>query len=218
MEGFAYSNGLASLHDQLWTYEALNTFLTSPKDFIPGTKMTFAGLKDAADRAAVIDFLRQNTINPPPLPEPKAPEPQAEAAPATQTAAATTAAPAAAPEPPADFNTLLASANPAAGEKIFNKCKACHNADQGGPNKVGPNLWGVVGRPIAHHEGFNYSSALSEKSGETWTYDHLNTFLTSPKAWAPGTKMTFAGLSKVEDRADVIAYLRTRADTPQPLP
>ena len=101
---------------------------------------------------------------------------------------------------------------------MFGKCKACHNAEKGGANQVGPNLWGVVGRPIAQHEGFSYSQALSSHAGGTWTYDELNSYLTSPKAWAPGTKMTFAGLSKPEERANVIAYLRSKSNSPPPLP
>ena len=98
------------------------------------------------------------------------------------------------------------------------KCAACHSFDKGGANKVGPDLWGVVNRPIASHEGFSYSEALAGKSGDAWDYDHLNEFLTSPKAYAPGTKMSFAGISKDTERADVIAYLRTLADEPAPLP
>ena len=120
--------------------------------------------------------------------------------------------------PAADIKTLLASADAGAGEKIFGKCKACHNADKGGANQVGPNLWNVVGAPIAHHEGFSYSPALAGKSGGKWTYEELDTYLTSPKSFAPGTKMTFPGLTKAEDRANVIAFLRSRSDTPPPLP
>ena len=113
---------------------------------------------------------------------------------------------------------MLAAATPAEGEKVFNKCKACHSVEQGGPNQVGPNLWIVVGGPIAQHEGFSYSQALSSHTGGTWTYDELSSYLASPKAWAPGTKMTFAGLSKPEERANVIAYLRSKSDSPPPLP
>lgn len=126
------------------------------------------------------------------------------------------AAPAAAEAKP--IGELLASANADDGAKFAKKCGACHNFDKGGANKVGPDLWGVVNRPIASHEGFSYSAALSGKSGEQWDYDHLNHFLTSPKAYAPGTKMSFAGISKDSDRANVIAYLRTLADEPAPLP
>jgi cytochrome c len=124
---------------------------------------------------------------------------------------------AAAPGAVEDIKPLLAQADPAGGEKVFGKCKSCHNAEKGGANQVGPNLWNVVGSPKAHHEGFAYSAALSGKGGE-WTYEDLNTFLSSPKSYAPGTKMSFAGLSKPADRAAVIAWLRTRSDSPPPLP
>ena len=125
------------------------------------------------------------------------------------------AAPAAEAQP---IGVLLAAASAESGEKAAKKCAACHSFDKGGANKVGPNLWGVVNRPIAEHEGFSYSAALSEKKGQAWDYDHLNNFLTSPKAYAAGTKMSFAGISKEAERADVIAYLRTLADEPAPLP
>ncbi len=120
-------------------------------------------------------------------------------------------------KPQADFATLLASADAGAGEKIFAKCKACHAIDPAGGNKVGPNLHNVVGRPVGSHEGFSYSEVLKGKGGE-WSYDHLNHFLENPKAYAPGTKMSFAGLSKAEDRAEVIAYLRANTESPPPLP
>lgn len=126
---------------------------------------------------------------------------------------------AAAPETP--IAQLLQKADVKAGETIFKKCQACHDGTKGGPNKVGPNLYGVVDRPIASHEGFGYSAAIkdfSKKGTEKWTYDHLTHFITSPKKFIPGTAMGFAGLPKDTDRANVIAYLRTLADTPEPLP
>ena len=116
------------------------------------------------------------------------------------------------------IGVLLASASVENGEKAAKKCASCHSFDKGGANKVGPNLYGVVNRPIASHEGFSYSEALAGKSSEAWDYEHLNAFLTSPKSYAPGTKMSFAGLSKEGERADVIAYLRSLADEPAPLP
>jgi cytochrome c len=105
------------------------------------------------------------------------------------------------------FEEVFASADPAAGEKIFGKCKACHKID--GTNATGPHLNGVVGRNHAAVADFGYSDAMKGKASEVWTPDVLNTFLTSPKEAVPGTKMTFAGLPKVEDRANVIAYLAT---------
>jgi len=129
------------------------------------------------------------------------------------------AAAAAAPETP--IAQLLQKADPKAGETIFKKCQACHDGTSGGPNKVGPNLWGVVGRPIASHEGFAYSAAIkdfSKGSSEKWDYDHLSHFLAAPKKDIPGTAMGFAGLPKEGDRANVIAFLRTLSDNPLPLP
>jgi len=116
---------------------------------------------------------------------------------------------------------LLAKADMDEGAKVFKKCEACHNAEKGGPNKIGPNLYGVVGRPIASHPGFSYSSALKEfsKGGkETWTYDHLNHFIHGPREYVPGTAMTFPGVKKDQERADVIAYLHTLSDNPVPFP
>lgn len=116
--------------------------------------------------------------------------------------------------PEKDFETLLASADPKAGEKAFSKCKACHTTEEGGANKVGPNLWNVVGRPKAKSEGFAYSDALKKLGGE-WTADDLNEFIANPKKFAPGTKMTFAGLKNAQDRAHVIAYLTQLGDSPK---
>ncbi|MBA8877270.1 c-type cytochrome [Phyllobacterium myrsinacearum] len=117
--------------------------------------------------------------------------------------------------------TLLASADATRGEAVFKRCQACHTGEKGGANKVGPNLWDIVDRPMATHEGFSYSGAIKDfsKGGkELWTFDHLNHFLTSPKAYIKGTAMGFAGDKKDNERADLIAYLRTLSDSPKPLP
>lgn len=127
------------------------------------------------------------------------------------------AAASAEPEVPVDIMPLIAAADPAAGEKVFAKCKTCHTPEKGGPNRVGPNLWNVVGGHNAHMPDFAYSDVIKNLN-ITWDYDHLNQFLTNPKAYAPGTKMTFAGIKKPEDRAALIRWLRDQADSPVALP
>lgn len=119
------------------------------------------------------------------------------------------------------IGTLLASADATAGAAVFKKCAACHTVEKGGANKVGPNLWGIVNRPVASHEGFAYSAAMKEfaQGGSVvWDYEHLSNFILAPKALVKGTAMGFAGLKKPDERANVIAYLRTLADSPAPLP
>ena len=122
---------------------------------------------------------------------------------------------AAAPAEP--IEKLLASASVEKGEQAAKKCVACHTFTKGGPNRVGPILWGIVNRPKGSEPGFTYSDAIKSKGGN-WTIDDLNAFLTSPRGYAPGTKMTFVGLPKGSERADVIAYLNSLADSPAPLP
>jgi len=125
---------------------------------------------------------------------------------------------AAAPAGPQPILALMAAADAAKGEKIAKACAACHTFTKGGPNGVGPNLYGVVGGPKDHAAGFAYSGALLEVGGKSWTYAELNKFLYKPKAYAKNTKMSFAGLKKPEDRAALIAWLRTQADSPKALP
>jgi cytochrome c len=118
---------------------------------------------------------------------------------------------------PVDIAALLASASPDAGKASIGKCTACHDLTNGGPNKVGPNLWNIVGHPKAAHAGYTYSDAMKAKGGN-WTYEDLYHFLNSPKKFVPGTKMGFAGISKPQEIANVIAYLRTLSDSPVALP
>jgi cytochrome c2 len=343
--GFAYSDSLAGI-DGDWSYEALDAFLEKPKDFAPGTKMAYAGMRSAEDRADLIMYLRSLAADPLPLPaadeaatdtaqeteagQSESPEDVAaseepseaaetmaaaaveqvedvaeaaedaagevaeaasdlvenageaasaaaetvadaasEAAEAVEDVVATTsetatdAAEAAANEAGDAASALTETAGDAAesvaeaagatvaavssaapdaagaaeetidaaaselvaliadgdvtkGEKVSKKCKACHVFEEGGKNKLGPALWGIVGRDIASHDGFNYSNALNELEGD-WTYDKLDQFLAAPKKYVPGSKMVFAGLKKEQDRADLLAYLRTLDAEPAPL-
>jgi len=123
---------------------------------------------------------------------------------------------AAAPAELAPIGPKLKDANVEKGKALYvQQCFTCHTIDKGGANKVGPNQWDVVGRKKASHEGFAYSSALQAKGGE-WTYEDINHMIFKPQAFARGTKMAFAGLPKEQDRADIIAYLRTMHDEPLP--
>lgn len=135
------------------------------------------------------------------------PEPQAQQA-------AAPAAPALEPIAP-----LLASANADNGRQVANRlCASCHNFQQGGANGVGPNLYGIVGRNHAQVAGFNYSQANRALAEKPWDYEALNAFIARPSAAMPGTRMAFAGLGNAQQRADLIAYLRTLDTNPKPLP
>jgi cytochrome c len=120
-------------------------------------------------------------------------------------------------EPLPDFGTVLPKADVAKGKDISARCEQCHDLSKGGPDKIGPNLWGIVDRPRASRSSFSYSSAMSS-SHAPWTYTNLFRYLKSPQEIVPGTKMSFAGLPSAQDRIDLIAYLRTLSDSPSPIP
>ena len=220
-EGFAYSEPMKAFAKP-WTYTELNHYLASPKTQVPGTKMTFVGLPKAEDRANLIAWLRTKSASEPPLPSPEeiaaeaaelaAIQQPAEEAPAAEEPATTQAAPA-----EENAMALIGSADPAQGAKVSKKCLTCHSLDQGGPNKVGPNLWGVVGRQAGTHEGFAYSEAM-KGSGKTWSLEELDHYLADPKKAIPGNKMTFVGLKKPQERAALLRWLRDQSDSPAPLP
>jgi len=127
------------------------------------------------------------------------------------------------PAPAADaplepVSPLLAKADPKAGEGAFVKrCGTCHVAAKGGANKTGPDLWNIVGRARASHEGFTYSSAMAAKGGN-WDYESINTFIANPQGFVKGTKMALPPLRNAKERADIISYLRNQNDSPPPLP
>ena len=129
---------------------------------------------------------------------------------------------AAAEEPQVEpIGVRLASASAEDGEKLLRACASCHAFEKGGPNKVGPVLWNIVGRHPGSVEGFRYSGAMQEYSqGQSvnWEYQNLNAFLAAPKKYISGTSMGFAGLKKVDERANLIAWMREQADNPLPLP
>ena len=117
-----------------------------------------------------------------------------------------------------DWGTVIPVADVAAGEKVAQRCLQCHDFAKGGPNKIGPNLYGILGANHAHAQGFTYSAAMMALKDKTWGYDEFDAFMKNPKAAIPGTKMAFAGLSKQTDRVNLVAYLRTLADSPLALP
>ncbi len=311
VEGFAYSDTLSQLGSEAktWSYESLNAFLTAPKEFAPGTKMSFAGLRKEEDRADLLAYMQTMAATPVPFPAAEAamseaapeaettseaavePAPEAtaepvapvqdtpvETAPATTTpveeavSAATetvseattavtetasavtdtateaatavtdtattavtdtaTAATDTASEttavveeaaPAAQSSALFALLNSASaddGARVSRKCAACHSFDEGGSNKVGPALYGIVGSPVGANETFRYSDTLKAlgAEGKAWDFEMLDGFLTKPRDYAPGTKMSFGGLSKPEDRAALIVYMTGLSASPVPLP
>lgn len=232
LDNFNYSDAAKAMAAEgtTWTYENLAAFLENPRGFMPGTRMVFPGLRSLEERAAVIAFLREQSNEPAPLAAEEAASEREEAEAGASEAAAAEETPAAeATEqagaeaaPAAGGSELLAAigaADPADGEGLSRRCAACHTFNEGGPNRVGPNLWNVVGGPVAHLEGFNYSDAAKKMAadGVTWTYENLDAFLENPRGFMPGTRMVFPGLRSLEDRAAMIAYLRSMSEDPPPL-
>ena len=183
--GFAFSDALKAKGGK-WDWATLNEWLTNPKAFANGTKMSFAGLTDGQERANVMVYLNSLGSN---LPLP--------------------AVPAAAAAPAAGGEAAAVVGDAAKGEQSAKKCAACHTFNAGGANGIGPNLAGIAGDAVAAGRGgFAFSDALKAKGGK-WDDAALDAWLKNPKAFAAGTKMTFAGLSDAQERANVIAYLKT---------
>lgn len=147
----------------------------------------------------------------------KAPEKRAYAIEGVEVEASDAGAASAAPAGP-PLPVLLASASAEKGANVFKKCATCHTIEKGGPAKTGPNLWGILGNHHAHAPGFGYSAAITAKAGETWTWEAANHWVENPREAIPGNKMSFAGLSKPEERANLLVYLNQNSDKPLPLP
>ena len=185
--GFAFSDALKAKGGK-WDWTSMSAWLEAPSAFASGTKMSFAGLTDPQERANVMAYLNAQGSN---LPLPKVPEMPAAGAEGA-------AAPAVA---------LVGDA--AKGQKSFAKCASCHTIAPGGPNGQGPNLAGIYGDKQGEgRNGFAFSDGLKAKGG-VWDDASLDAWLTNPSGYVPGTKMSFAGLSDAQERANVIAYLKT---------
>jgi cytochrome c2 len=232
--GYAFSDAMKD-HGGNWDLVTLSEFLAAPKTVVPGTKMGFAGLPKPEDRVNLIVYLNQASGAPVELTAPSsgaaapadsdaaasdtaatdsaatdsaATDSAATDSAATQGTATTETAPATTEMAAADATDAMAAGDAEAGETVYKKCKACHSTEAG-ENKVGPTLHGIVGRAVGAEAGYNYSDAMKTHGGE-WTPEKLSAFLENPKGDVPGTKMTFPGLKKPEDRANVIAYLKSR--------
>jgi cytochrome c len=189
--------------------------------------MGFSGIKKVDDRADVIAWLRTLNDNPVALPSEdeikkaeakvKAQEEANKPKPAEKKAEGDNGGKQASGKMSAeDIKKMIAAGDPKKGENDSRACHACHDFKKGGPNRVGPNLWGVVGRPVASHEGFNYSDALKNLGGK-WTYEKLWHFIHGPREYVKGTRMTFSGIKDPKKRADLLAWLREQSDSPLPL-
>ena len=225
MPGYNYSNALKEKKGD-WSWEELNHWLYKPSAYAPGTRMGYAGLSSAQDRANIIDYLHTLSPSPLPLPDPGAAEaaakPDVTAPVATANAPGATPVAGSAPTKPdaaPSLNVLLASADAKKGQADTMKyaCVACHSFNEGGKAGIGPNLYNVVNGPHAHMAGYDYSVALKAKQGP-WTYAELDKWLEKPSAYAPGTKMGLAGVPDPKQRAEIIAYLRSLSADPAPLP
>lgn len=212
--GYNFSSAVKSKASGAWTYQKMNEWLDDPQKFAPGTRMGYTGIKPDPVRADAIAYLRTLSDKPMPLPKPGAGG-------AAKTAASTGGAAAAAgPSSGAPtIKPLLAKADVGKGQNFFQQqCSACHTADKGGANGVGPNLYGVVGSPMFATTGYSFSGAVKKAgAGKKWTPHELNEWLYDPMKDVSGTHMAYPGIKNNQLRADVIAYLNAQSASPEKL-
>ena len=215
-EGFNYSDALAALNTEgaTWTLERLDGFLADPGQAVPGNRMPFGGIANDEDRHNLLAYLATLTAAgeaPPAPPAEPAPADPAPAEPAPAEPAPAEPAPAE-PAAPADAGGI--EGDPVAGEAAAAACLGCHTIAEGGPTIVGPNLFGVIGRPVGAVEGFNYSDAMAALNADTtWTPEFLNTFLENPAAAIPGNRMPYGGMGDATQRTNVVAFFATLTPT-----
>ncbi len=214
-EGFDYSAGMKAKGGD-WTYADLDQFLTKPSAYVQGTKMGYPGQDDPDKRADIIAYLRTLAKDPKPLPKVTEADKKVAAADAKGGGSDAGAAGGEAASDAA-FVKMVADADPKKGESVGQVCTACHSVKKGGGTLIGPPLWDVVDRDKGSVAGFDYSKGLKDKGGK-WTIADLDKWLTKPSAYIPGTKMGYPGEANEKKRAELIAWLRTLADSPKPLP
>lgn len=225
-DDFNYSEAMAEYgaSGAHWTYDELDQYLTSPKALVAGTKMIFAGMSKPEERADLLAFLRTLSATPVPFPAPQAgaageaaPVAEGESPGAAAEPEAPPAEPVAADTPVADgLAASVAAASPDAGERVSRKCAACHDFREGGAKRIGPPLWGIVGRAVAAEGDFAYSPAIVAfgATGAAWTIEILDAYLANPKALVPGTKMIFPGMPDEQERIELLAYLQKLGGSP----
>jgi cytochrome c len=214
--GYSFSSAAKKKAKGNWTYHRMNEWLYDPGKYVPGTHMTYGGIKNTDVRADTVAYLRTLSSHPIPLPKPKPVVAAASAGAAGNTAAAPASISAGDGAPP--LASLYATASVSKGEGFFTQqCSACHSINKGGANGVGPNLYGVLQAKMYAKAGYGFSSAVKKKAQGNWTPHLMNQWLYDPMKFAPGTHMSYPGIKNNAMRANVIAYINHESANPADL-